>query len=151
MSSSEVNAVIPEGYKPPVPAALPSKTEGQVESNTPAAIPNSNTSTTSDAVSVDVAGVTAVHKQSADSQEQEYGDVQQVAENLKKVFNEIRSTKVAFDVSIQQSGISSLSFQVIDTESGEVVREFPPEIAKSLNHEALTAERAKGLLVEESA
>ncbi|MFN8388674.1 MAG: flagellar protein FlaG [Bdellovibrionota bacterium] len=155
MSSSEVNAVSSEGLiLQQAPAALPSAV-GVSNPVAPAANPNRESS---DAVTVEVSGaagekpavqgqVAAAEKQAPN--EKSFDSAKAVAENLRKVFDQIRSTQVSFDVSIQESGASTLSFQVIDTKSGEVVREFPPEIAKSLNN--LDEARTRGLLVEESA
>ena len=41
--------------------------------------------------------------------------------------NAINSTEVRFDVSIKDSGKSSLFFQVVEKESGKVIRQFPHE------------------------
>ncbi len=51
-------------------------------------------------------------------------DLEKVRERFESSIN---STEVRFDVSIKDSGKSSLFFQVVEKESGKVIRQFPPE------------------------
>lgn len=44
-----------------------------------------------------------------------------------KLEGAINSTHIRFDVSIEEDGKSSLFFQVVDKDSGRVIRQFPPE------------------------
>jgi len=156
MSSSEVKTVT-EGRVLSKPVALPTKAELPAPTDIPenAASPNGG-----DAVSIDVSG-TVTQQSATEGQVAESSNSKDVstvspetatrlAENLRRALSHITSTKVSFDVSIQSEGKSSLSFQVIDTKSGEVLREFPPAIAESLSHRAELAD-AKGLLVEDAA
>lgn len=156
MSSSEVKAVT-EGRVLPKPVALPTKAELPAPTDIPDVVAQTDDG---DAVSIDVSG-TITQQSATEGQVAESSDskdvkpisvesAERLAENLKRALTHITSTKVSFDVSIQQEGKSSLSFQVIDTKSGEVLREFPPEIAESLSHRAELAD-GKGLLVEDAA
>lgn len=72
----------------------------------------------------------------------------EIAKKLDNVAAEIQSTKVTFDLSIQQEGRSSLSFQVVDKESGKVVRQFPPEIEAAFT-DKIDQVAQKGVLVED--
>jgi uncharacterized FlaG/YvyC family protein len=156
MSSSEVRAVPVEGSVSYLskPAALPTKAEVPVPTEVPRI---ASPTEVADAVSVDIAGI-APQPSDTDAEvrgEEVEGDegsalqtAEKLVENLRNVLASIKSTKVSFDVSIQAEGRSSLSFQVIDTNSGEVVREFPPEIAESLSHRTELA-AGKGLLFED--
>ena len=155
MSSSEVRPIGSEGVNNhPKSVALPTKADGIENKSTPDSEVSSDYG---DAVTVNVSGKKVDYQTAASAEDEEktarevtLESAQKVAENLKRAFHEINSTTVSFDVAIQESGASSLSFQVIDTESGKVVREFPPEIAKSLNHKIGQSDK-RGVLVEESA
>lgn len=153
MSSSEVRALTSEVNNLPKPAALPTKAEVPVPTEVPTAVSNTDGG---DAVTIDVSGAhqptpteVEVAAEEKANEQRTLETAAKLAENLRKVLANVKSTKVSFDVSIQAEGRSSLSFQVIDTSSGEVVREFPPEIAESLSHRTELA-LGKGLLLEDT-
>ena len=155
MASSDVKPVSVDGLSLPKPTALPSKADLPVPTEVPHITPEQSDG---DAVTIDVSGIAAqqaaTEGRAAEKKQPKTDDslevAKRLAENLRQALSDIKSTKVSFDVTIAQRGESTLSFQVVDTESGEVIREFPPEVAESLNTRAeLTS--GKGLLVEEAA
>ncbi len=155
MASSDVKSVSLDGRSLSKPTALPSKADLPVPTEIPRITPEEGDA---DAVKIDVSGIAAQQaakegraaEQKQPKSEGSFEVAQKLAENIRAALQDIKSTKVSFDVSIAQRGDSTLSFQVIDTESGEVVREFPPEVAESLNHRSELSS-GKGLLVEEAA
>lgn len=73
----------------------------------------------------------------------------QFAADLKKSLNTAAGTRVSFDVSIKQDDSNGVKFQVIDENSGEVVREFPQESIFSAAHN--TDGKGSGLLIKKVA
>lgn len=154
-SSAEVHAVS-EAKPLPKPAALPTKAELPVPTDVPNVAPFTGSG---DAVSIDVSGTvtqqSAKERQVADTKGQSAQEADsletasKLVENLTKALDQIKGTKVSFAIA-REAGANKLRFQVIDTDSGEVVREFPPEIAESLSHRTELA-AGKGLLVEDAA
>lgn len=63
----------------------------------------------------------------------------------------INSTEVRFDVSIRNSGKSSLFFQVVEKESGKVIRQFPPEELIELAEQQAEKAENVGRLIRASA
>lgn len=68
------------------------------------------------------------------------------AENLKNALNTLASTRVSFDVSVQDKE-NGVSFKVIDTDSGEVIRQFPQESILSND----TNSKSSGLIIKKIA
>src|SRR5262245_41512853 len=129
MSSSEEVKAVQEAVKPPKPAALPTKAELPV----PAEVPNVEpVEANGDAVEIDVSGTvtqqSAKEGQVAEKKEHDAPEhvsletASKLAENLAKALDHIKGTKVSFAIS-SDGGVHKLRFQVIDTDSGEVVRE----------------------------
>ncbi len=158
MSSSDAIAVSSVANSLPKAASLPTTAQVPTPVETPNVTPQG---VNQDAVAIDVSAETPqLERQDAQSagnssktpstELRSLEDATRLAENIQKALNDINGTKVSFDVSIQAEGRSSLSFQVIDSDSGEVIREFPPEIFEYLSHRADLAE-GKGLLVEDLA
>ncbi|HQH28313.1 MAG TPA: flagellar protein FlaG [Oligoflexia bacterium] len=71
-----------------------------------------------------------------------------LAERLERMMNDIHGTQVKFRVERIAKGEGSLSFAVVDRESGEIIREFPPEQVKTVLD---GIQSGYGLLVDESA
>ena len=63
----------------------------------------------------------------------------------------INSTEVRFDVSIKDSGKTSMFFQVVEKKSGKVIRQFPPEELIELAEQQAEAAQNVGRLIEASA
>ena len=155
MSSSEEVKAVSEAPTPSRPAALPAKAELPV----PAEVPNVEPEKADgDAVEIDVSGTdtqqSAKEGQVAEEKDQDapervsFETASKLAENVANALDHIKGTKVSFRISSDE-GVHKLRFQVIDTDSGEVVREFPPEIAESLSHRTELTQ-GKGLLVEDA-
>lgn len=100
---------------------------GQIEASGPAASPSPG----AEAVSLKLNSLPAVAEQPRERIS--YEEAKKLAQSLSNSLNEYRKTKVQFNTE-PEAGATNLRFQVIDAESGKVVREFPPEIAKSLAH-----------------
>lgn len=157
MSSSDVINAVTEGVNPPTPATLPTKAELPVPTDVPNAAPKGEGG---DAVKLDVSGTVtqqsdkdrqvAEKKVEKPAREQSLDTASRLVENLKKAIDHIKSTQVTFDVGGKDNPATDLRFRVIDKDSGEVVREFPPVVAESLSHRTELAQ-GKGLLVEDAA
>lgn len=84
-------------------------------------------------------------KSSAPTKSEAAGDVRQVVEELNALAGKIATTRISFEVDIF-TGESVV--QVVDTETGEVIRQVPP---KELLHLASNLKGATGLIFNEKA
>ncbi|MCB0322143.1 MAG: flagellar protein FlaG [Bdellovibrionales bacterium] len=73
----------------------------------------------------------------------------EVASQLARALNDAHGTKVRFNVAATQAGPHSFSFEVVEEETGEVVRQFPAEAVRKLAERAL--EEGAGVFVDQSA
>ena len=73
----------------------------------------------------------------------------EISEALEKAINDIHGTQVKFSVSAAKDDRNVFYFQVVKTETGEVVRQFPPEETTNVIEKAKTAQQS-GLLVDYS-
>jgi uncharacterized FlaG/YvyC family protein len=77
-------------------------------------------------------------------------DAAKLAQRLEQAINEVHGKQVRFRVKPIQDGSSPVNFAVIDTETGKVVREFPPKELMSLAKGA-ALQKGQGVLVDEPA
>lgn len=68
-------------------------------------------------------------KKSEDSKKE---SAAKLAKQLEKALNDAFGTKVRFNVASQADSGDAFSFQIIEKESGEVLREFPEDTVRSL-------------------
>lgn len=73
-------------------------------------------------------------------------EAEQAAAELKKSLNTFSGTKVSFDVSVTEDEANGVQFQVVDADSGEVVRKFPQESIFSSAHKG-----GSGMLIKKVA
>jgi uncharacterized FlaG/YvyC family protein len=77
-------------------------------------------------------------------------DANKLAQQLEQAINEVHGKQIRFRVQRIQDGSSPVNFAVIDTETGKVVREFPPKELMSLS-EGPALQNGHGVLVDEPA
>ncbi len=73
-------------------------------------------------------------------------EADKLAEKLKKALNTLANTTVSFDVTVQDKE-NGVSFKVIDTDSGEVIRQFPQESILDADN----SPRKSGLIIKKIA
>lgn len=73
-----------------------------------------------------------------------------LAERLEQALNEAQGKRLRFNVLSRDTGLSEFNFQVIDSSTGQVVREFPPETIKALAENG-KIDDAQGILVDKTA
>lgn len=77
-------------------------------------------------------------------------EAERIAEGLKKALESVRETRVTFLSDRTNSNHISLSFQVVDAHSGEVLSEFPRKVTEAIKSHAGNLD-SHGLLVEDDA
>ena len=157
MSSSEVSTVLPVGrISPPASVVRPSPAASTARVENPDISYVSDRADISVIASSETSAVSEVAESGSDKVKGEGSgeehataiEAEQAVQNLKQALENIKATKIAFNVDRIRDDKIAMSFQVVDAESGEVVREFPPEIEKSLSHRTEEAS-LKGLLVDD--
>ncbi|MCB0358642.1 MAG: flagellar protein FlaG [Bdellovibrionales bacterium] len=83
-------------------------------------------------------------------EEQEFSD-RQLEDSRRRLEKAINSTEVRFEVSPAKDGDSNLFFQVVDKESGKVIRQFPPEKLVELAEADQATSRRLGQLLRAEA
>ncbi|MBP9838568.1 MAG: flagellar protein FlaG [Proteobacteria bacterium] len=73
-------------------------------------------------------------------------EAKKVAAEIQSSLENAKDLKVSFDVDLSEAGDNTIKFKVVDSSTGEIVREYPPQVAKSLK-----ALEGKGLLIAEKA
>lgn len=151
-SSLKIGSVARESELRPVPSG---------QSTEIASIPPKEVSTSTSARTADDAVVLNIASKRTESDKQEIAPritsendamavASDIAKNLRSAAKQIQQTVVTFDLSIQKEGRSTLSFQVVDKDSGEIVRQFPPDVAAAFSKQAEIPNK-KGALVEDAA
>jgi uncharacterized FlaG/YvyC family protein len=74
----------------------------------------------------------------------------QFAEDVEKHLNKFGDTQVQFSVKITEDTAHGINFQVVDKESGKVLREFPPESLRELKT-SVSIQNGVGLLLDSAA
>ena len=77
---------------------------------------------------------------------------QQFASDFEKMLN--RETVVRFQVSLvgdEKEGTQGMRFQVVDRQTGKIIRQFPPEDALGLKENADLMTRGVGALLDNAA
>ena len=145
MASNDINAISPERdalVRPAVSATRPDVPAQQTHVET-------RGEGGDDAVHVSVSSNTASQSlASGQVASERASDTGKTSDELKKALSNIRGTTVQFDAAAKTGGAGSLSFKVIDTDTGEVVQEFPIRVSHSAH--GVDLEKAKGLLLEDS-
>jgi uncharacterized FlaG/YvyC family protein len=101
-----------------------------------------------------VARATEKLREKPQQSEMSYEDARQVAQDLENFLNSSRETVVKFEVSLigeQSSGGNPFQFQVVDRETGEIVRQFPPGDLFGMAHDLDAQDDLAGLVVDKSA
>lgn len=73
-----------------------------------------------------------------------------LAKSAQQLEQALANTKVKFGVQISEDAAKGPRFQVIDKETGKVVREFPPESFRDALHNAAGSADENGLLVNDA-
>lgn len=73
---------------------------------------------------------------------------EKLSKRLEQALNNVAGTKVSFGVeTVAQEDTGDINFRVVDKDTGETVREFPPESLYSFE-KALASDSSTGLLVD---
>ena len=114
----------------------------------------SNASATSVSISTDaqqLANLATVDKAAEEVEpkvaEKTEDTAEKVSKRLEQALNNVAGTKVSFGVETVAQDTGDINFRVVDKDTGETVREFPPESLYSFE-KALASESSTGLLVD---
>lgn len=82
---------------------------------------------TSDSVSISSSTQKKLSAKEGSSKESEPKKTERKSDDIADKLNEVSKTKVKFQFASAGAGGADIRFQILDKESGEVVREFPPD------------------------
>jgi uncharacterized FlaG/YvyC family protein len=139
---AEQSVRAPQSRAKPVAADVPS--------DVPAEVPSGAKPDRPTAVETEQAAIAQTEKSAEKAKGRSEESAAKLAARLEQAINDAFGTSVRFSVSPREEGPDSVSFQIIEKESGEVLREFPEdEVRQLVTREDI--QTGQGIFVEAAA